>query len=164
MTTKPKNIIAYTSEGDRLAYVRKAAVETAKEAGACLILYDIDAASAFSKPLPTWWSSSDPDRDVPSRLSVEDLQQAGRVPIAEQVEEARAAGIDAWGWLPGEQDGETLADYANERRADLIMVPASLDDPGFMDKIRNATLESVEEHFDRSIALVHEDGRIEMSA
>ncbi len=162
MSTSPTVIVAYTSEDDRYAKVREAAIDTAKTSQARLILYDVDAASPFAKPLPTWWAAEGGPEQVPTRLSVEDLERAGREGIARQVQEAIDQGIEAFGWLPGEKGGDTLAEYAREQKADLIMVPADLEDPGIIDRLRNETLDDVEEHTSRPIAVVHDNGEVEM--
>jgi nucleotide-binding universal stress UspA family protein len=162
MTTSPTCIIAYTSEDDRLAAVRDAAIRTAKTSNARLVLYDIDAASPFAKPLPTEWSADSARDQVPTMLAVDDLERAGRMVIAEQVQAARSQGIDAYGWLPGEKGGDALADYAGQIQADLIMLPEELEDPGIIDRLRHATLEDVEENTTRPIALVLDDGEVKM--
>lgn len=163
MSTSPTCIIAYTGEGDHLAAVRDAAVRTAKTSNARLILYDIDSASPFSKPLPTNWSAGDGEAEVPSLLTVGDLERAGRHEMASQVQDAIDAGITAFGWLAGDKGGDSLAEYAREHGADLIMLPKELEDPGIIDRLRNVTLDDVEERIDRPIAIVAPDGEVEMT-
>lgn len=164
MTTSPTCIIAYTSEEDRFPEVVKAACNTAAAAEARLVFYDIDASSPFAKPLPTDWSAEGAKDQVPLELSADDLERAGRHHIALQVRNAREQGIDAYGWLPGDNSGEALADYAHRVGADLILIPEELQDPGLFEKLRGKTLENVEKHVDRPLALVHSDGRVEAVA
>src|SRR5438874_358168 len=58
MLAPPHCIIAYTAEDDRYAALRLTAEVAARNAGATLILYDIDAAGMFAAPLPTVeWSA-----------------------------------------------------------------------------------------------------------
>src|SRR5439155_19894482 len=120
-------IIAYTSEDDRIAAVRKRGERLARERGATLILYDIDAAEPLEgSPLPTNWSAEGPDRTVPDRLSPGDLETAGRAAIARQVRGARERGIDAWGWLPARPAADALSDYARRVGAGKVLLPEEL--------------------------------------
>ena len=161
MTTSPTCIIAYTSEEGHFPEVREAAFRTARAANARLILYDIDAASPWAKPLPTAVSADGAEDQIPPELTIDDLERAGRPAIARQVLDARGQGIDAYAWLPGEAGGDALADYAHQEGADLIMLPASMKDPGFFDRLRGKSLDKVQDHVKRPIELVHPDGTIE---
>jgi hypothetical protein len=161
MATSPRCIIAYTAEDDRFRAVRQAAIETARESQAKLILYDFDAASTFSSPLPSNWSGEGADELFPELLGPEDLERAGRHRIAIQVIEARNKGVDAYGWLPDKKSGEELAEYAEKQAADLIMLPAELKDPGLFDRWRGASVEKAAEETGRPIAVVEEDGTVE---
>lgn len=119
-----RTVIAVTGEDDRFAPVRRAAVDRAQSEHATLILYDLDASeSALESPLPTGWSADGTDEEVGDRLGPEELEAAGRAAIAEQVREARAEGVDAWGWLPSQADREALVAYAARQPASHVMVP-----------------------------------------
>lgn len=161
MATSPKCIIAYTAEDDRFRAVRQAAIQTARESDARLILYDFDAASAFSSPLPSNWSGEGSEELFPDLLEPEHLEQAGRHRIAVQVLEARNKGVDAYGWLPDKKSAEELAEYADKQAADLIMLPAELRDPGLFDRWRGASAEKAAEETGRPIAVVDEDGQVD---
>jgi hypothetical protein len=154
-------IVAYTGENEHLSAVREAAVKVATSSNAQLILYDVDAASVFAKPLPTGWSAN--QDELPTRLTAEGLEHAGRHGMANHVRAAMNAGIEAYGWLPGDKSGDSLADYARQQRADLIMVPRELDDPGIIDKLMGVTLAHVEDHTRLPIAIVDTNGDIEMT-
>jgi hypothetical protein len=122
--TDIRTVIAVTGEDDRFEPVRVAAIDRAQSEHATLILYDLDASeSPLESPLPTKWSAEGTDEDVGDRLGPEELEAAGRTPIAEQVREARAKGIDAWGWLPNEADREELIAYAARQPGAHVMVP-----------------------------------------
>jgi hypothetical protein len=125
-----RTILAYTAEDGRLDAVRRAALELARPDGARLILYDVDAAGIFQKPLPTNWSGEGSEREFGDVLGPGDLERAGRHAIASQVAEARAAGIDAWAWLPGELNARALAEYVGRVGADVIVIPAEMGHPG----------------------------------
>lgn len=162
MTTSPTVIIAYTAEDDRYRAVRQAAEATASAAEAKLILYDIDAAQMFASPLPQEaWSGEGDRAQWPAELSPADLERAGRHEIAQQVREARDRGILAFGWLPEKKGAEGIADYADEREADLIIMPREMEEPGLMDRLRGATVDAAAEKTGRPIVVVGEDGELE---
>ena len=127
--TDIRTVIAVTGEDDRYAPVRGAAVDRARSEHATLILYDLDASeSPLESPLPTGWSADGTDEDIGDRLGPEELEAAGRAPIAEQVREARGKGIDAWGWLPSDPGREGLIAYAARQPGAHILVPQGEDD------------------------------------
>jgi hypothetical protein len=162
MNVAPNCIIAYTAEDDRYAQVRVAAEEQARESGATLILYDIDAASPFSSPLPTAWDAEGDTELFPDRLAPEDLERAGRHEIAAQVRDARQVGVEAYGWLPSKKGADGVAEYADQQNCDLIMVPADLEGPGVLDRLRKATLGELVKDTSRPVAVVEEDGSIQL--
>ena len=85
------------------------ATELAAKRGEPLILYDWDAPSLLSEPLPTWWSSEGWDQQFPDRLDADQLETAGRGAIAAQVTQARESGVEAFGWLPSDHGPRALA-------------------------------------------------------
>jgi len=122
MTRGPDIILAVVSEKGSDA-VRRRAIELARERGAALILYDADAGDRLLEdPLPNKWSGHGQEELFGERLSVNDLETAGRAPLARQVREAEQAGIQAWGWLPSDQSAETLRDYAARHGASAVVV------------------------------------------
>jgi hypothetical protein len=119
-----RTVIAVTGEDDRYAGVRDEGIARARKAGATLILYDVDAGrDPLESPLPTEWSAEGEEDAVGSRLAPDELDAAGRATIASQVREARAAGLDAWGWLPDRDDGDTLRTYAQKQPGPFVVVP-----------------------------------------
>jgi nucleotide-binding universal stress UspA family protein len=140
-----RTIVVYTGESDRYEGVRRRAVERARETGATLVLYDSDAASAFESPLPTNWSAEGAEDRIPKRLEPKDLEAAGRAGLAEQVQAARAEGVQAYGWLPSSAGADDLTSYAEEVGADLILMPAELDDPDLVDRVRGRTTDAARE-------------------
>lgn len=122
--TEVRTVIAVTGEDDRYEPIRRAAIERARAERASLILYDIDAPSGpLESPLPTQWSAEGTEEDVGDRLGPEELEAAGRQVIARQVEEARAQGLDAWGWLPSDAGRDALVEYAAGEPAAQIFAP-----------------------------------------
>ena len=163
MATSPTCIIAYTSEDDRYQAVLNAAEETAKAANARLILFDSDAASRVSEPLPSNWSGQGADELFDSdTLSADDLERAGRHAMAEKVRHARGLGIEAFGWLPKSKSADAIVEYADREHADLIMLPGELDDRSLFDRLKGKpSIDDMAENADRPLAVVDKDGTIE---
>ncbi len=129
-------IVAYTGEGPEYRPFVEGAVRIAREREASLILYDVDAASAFSEPLPTWWSADGMKEQFGERLSPTELEKAGREVLRDWVEEARRAGVEAYGWLPTKRDATALTEYAGDQRATLLVIPSSLEDKSLRDRFQ----------------------------
>ncbi|HEX6031397.1 MAG TPA: universal stress protein [Tepidiformaceae bacterium] len=162
MTTSPKVIIAYMSEDERFRSVLEAAEETAAAANARLILFDADAASRFSDPLPTEWSGEGAGELFGDALMPDDLERAGRHGFAEQVRHARSRGIQAFGWLPKAKDADAIAEYADREHADLIMLPSHLEEPGLLGKLKGeSSVEEAAEKAGRPVAVIDEGGNVE---
>lgn len=172
MASSPTCIIVYTREDGSLGHLRSAAQDLAKGSQAKLILYDIDAAPGGlgqltnpleGVPLPTAWSGEGDTENFqsPGQLGPDELERAGRHEIADQVRQARAHGIDAYGWLPSGKGGGTLADYARDQGADLIMVPSEMERPSLVKRMRGETAAKVIDKAETAVAVVHRDGRIE---
>jgi hypothetical protein len=100
----------------------------ASSTGQTLILYDWDAPTLLGDPLPTWWSGEGSEDLFSRRLDQVRLRAAGRATIADQVAEAEALSIAAFGWLPSQRGSGPLSDYAKEQGATTIVVPADLPD------------------------------------
>lgn len=128
MARDRSTIIAVTTDDDRYPHVRRRAVERARQTGATVVLFDVDAGkSLVASPLPTDWSGHGEAEQFGDRLTPSDLEAAGRRPIADQVRDARQAGVEAFGWLPDAADAEALRDYASRQGAGLVLVPAGDD-------------------------------------
>jgi hypothetical protein len=122
--TEIRTVIAVTGEDDRFEPIRQAAIERALAERATLILYDMDAVSSpLESPTPTGWSAEGTEEDVGDRLGPEELEAAGRETIARQVKDARAKGLDAWGWLPSDTGREALVEYASREPAARVFAP-----------------------------------------
>lgn len=153
-TPAPGSIVAVTADDDRFAAARRSAAALAADRGRILILYDWDAPSFFSEPLPTWWSSDGWERRLPDRLDSVQLEAAGRPQIADQVREAEARGVTAFGWLPSDHGPEALAEYANGQGASTIVIPRELTELDGLDAIVNGSTEPAEAADERARAEV----------
>ena len=120
-------VVAYTTGDDKHPAVRLGAVEHARDHGCTLILYDADAASTIAEPMPNQWGSEGEGRELGDRLDPDDLEFLGREPLASQVRDARAGGLQAYGWLPKDHGPGALAEYAREQGAHLVFVPDELE-------------------------------------
>ena len=155
MSTSPTIVLAYIREDARYAPVRVAAIEAAQASNAQLILYDADSASRFSSPLPTFWSGDTSERPFGDRLTPEELEAAGRHELAEHVRRARSAGVDTFGWLPSSRGAHDFVDYADAQAADLLVVPADLQDEGLLARLRRApTPGEIAEKAERAVLTV----------
>jgi nucleotide-binding universal stress UspA family protein len=146
------SIIAYIGEGPRYWPLIEQAIDLAAERKSRLILYDVDAASAFSSPLPTWWSADGLDKQFGNRLDLEQLEKAGREELRDRVRHARDRGVEAWGWLPQKRDAQALAEYAGEQDATLVIIPKQLEKQGLLDALRGRpTAEEIVEETDSPV-------------
>jgi hypothetical protein len=151
----PGAIVVLTAEDDRFAPARDRAAEMARERGVPVILYDRDAASLLENPLPTWWSSDGLERRVPDRLDEQELEAAGRHPIAAQVRELKASGIEAFGWLPSGNDAQALVDYVNGQGASAVVIPRDMAElEGLQALLAAGTTKPAEVLEERSVAEV----------
>ena len=112
-----------TADDDTHAAVRKRAATIAAQARSTVILWAVDGApSPLEAPLPTEWSGDGEEEQFGDRLGPSDLVAAGREPFARQVDELRERGIEAYGWLPEAADAQSLAAYARDQGASLVLV------------------------------------------
>jgi hypothetical protein len=161
-------LVAYVSEDDVLDHVRDAAVEIGR-GGAKVILYDRDSASAFADPMPNQWGSQAEGAQFNDPLSDQELVKLGREPFAGKVAAARQAGVDAWGWLASDHGTDAAVAYAREHGADLVLLPADLEDPGLVGRLKGETVdkavsEAEETAAGLAVVLVAPDGSTEVAA
>ena len=161
----PRLVVAFVGEHDEFAHVWAAAMGLAKRSSARIVFYDRDAASGWGDPLPTWWSAAGERAQYGDPLSEAELSKLGFGVLARKVAAARAEGVDAWGWLPAEHGTNHAVDYARRHGADAVLLPAELDEPGLVDRLRRQTvdqaLQTAEEATDPpAILLVEPNGQI----
>jgi hypothetical protein len=135
--TRPATILAIVPERDGDAVVARAS-ELAQASGARLILWDADAGTRLLEdPLPTQWSADGEEEQFGDRLTVSDLEAAGRAPFARRLADVQGRGIDAWAWLPSSQDADDLRSYAARHGVGTVVVA---DDSDLRDELRSGDL------------------------
>lgn len=118
-------IVAVTGHDKPRRPLLERAESLARETGATVILFDRDAdLGPLMSALPTAWSADGDEDEFGDRLDSEELETVGQAALAEQVRSLRAAGIDAFGWLPPKADAKSLAEYASKRGADTVLISA----------------------------------------
>jgi hypothetical protein len=133
-TRSPSTIIAVTSDDGRHQAVLDRAAALAK-GRATVILFDIDAdLGPLESPLPTAWSGDGETEQFDQRLDPNDLDMAGQGALADRVRAVSAAGVEAFGWLPPKADASSLAAYAADQSAELILV--SSEDHDLIEALR----------------------------
>jgi len=162
-------LVAYVSENDELDHVRDAAVALGRRDRAKVILYDRDSASAFADPMPNQWASQAEGAQFNDPLSDQELVKLGREPFARKVAAAREAGVDAWGWLASDHGTDAAVAYARDHGADLLLLPADLEDPGLAERLKGETVEAAVEEAQEAagglaVVLVAADGATELAA
>lgn len=130
MDDQNRCFVVCTDETGRYEASIAKALDRAEAEGARVILYDVTASgSAFTNPRPNEWAGEGQKEEFERPLDPVKLEQLGRHEFALQVQRARERGIDTWGWLPEKIGGEALAEYAARQQADLVLIPAELEEP-----------------------------------
>jgi hypothetical protein len=124
-------IVVCTDDSGRYAGAVLEAARRAVAERARVILYDLTAAGRLTSARPNEWAGEGEAEIYDRPLDPVAIEKLGRHEFALQVERARQAGADAYGWLPDEKGAQGLARYAAREGADLVLIPADLDDPSF---------------------------------
>jgi hypothetical protein len=125
---QPASMVAVVNDEEAADPVVQRATELGFERSARVVLYDVGArVSPLESPLPTGFASDGPDEGVPPLLTAEDLEAAGRAPLARRVRALVEAGIDAYGWLPDSDKPGDLTDYARAIGATGVIATPDLD-------------------------------------
>ena len=124
-----RTIVAVTGHEKPRQHLLERAESLGRDAGATVILFDRDAdLGPLVSALPTAWSAEGDEDAFGDRLDPDDLETVGQAALAEQVRGLRAAGIDAFGWLPPKADAKSLAEYASKQGASTVLVSAEDSD------------------------------------
>jgi hypothetical protein len=150
-------VIALVAEEGEYDHVLRAGARMALERDAPLVLYDATSASAMSEPVSSPVSAEGVGEQFGAFLDAEELERLGRPEMAGRIRSLRDEGVDAWGRLASEHGVEALMRFAHDRRAELVVLPAEMDEPGVIDRLRGETLEEARTTASVPIAVV--DGR-----
>ena len=121
-------IVVVAAEDDRFQGALKRATDLAAKRGEPLILYDWDAPSLLSEPMPTWWSSEGWDRQFPDRLDPDQLDELGAARSRTRSgRPATAASTRSAGCRPTTARA-ALAQYATGQSASIVVVPRDLEE------------------------------------
>ncbi len=115
---------------------RMGAVGVAAAVGAQLVLYDRSAESYFVDPYPF---PETPEGDRP--LEEQELRSLGREYLAEQVREARGAGVEARAWLPRRPGPKGMAEFLTRYPVGAVVLPDTMANPSLLDRVRRDVLE-----------------------
>src|SRR4029453_7051879 len=98
MTMQSRTIVAVSSDEARHVPVLGRAAAAARERGAHVILFDLDAdLGPLESPLPTAWSGDGEEEQFGDRLDVADLEAAGQAGLAKRVQSLGEGGMEARG-------------------------------------------------------------------
>jgi hypothetical protein len=126
---RQQSVIAVVSEQDLPNATFERGLERAREHDAPLILFDVGAGtSPLESPLPTEWSGEGEEQLFGKRLGPRELEMAGRKSLAREVTRARGTGVQVYAWLPDKADAGSLAEYAREQNATLVVLPADSEE------------------------------------
>ena len=124
-----RTIVAVTGHENPRQHLLERAESLGRDAGATVILFDRDGdLGPLVSALPTAWSGEGDEDAFGDRLDPDDLETVGQAALAEQVRGLRAAGIEAFGWLPPKADAKSLAEYASKQGAGTVLVSAEDSD------------------------------------
>jgi hypothetical protein len=140
-----RTILAVTDDLGRHPQARALAVASARTSGAKVLLYDLEAASALSSPVPNEWGGEGAWALYRDPLGIPELERVGRRGLADQLAAAAAEGVEAGAWLPDRRGIKALLDYAVRHRADVVLVPRELVEPTLVDRLLGRSRHDVTE-------------------
>ena len=159
----PPLYLVATDDGgtEDFAAVREAGMAKAQEDGARVLLYDATSESLLTDPYPVGpWSAEDDATSPDSELDPQTLHGLGRGYLADQLEAARARGLDIHAYLAEGTGTKAIVEAVQRFSPDLLVLPSSLSDPSLLDKVRSNTLDELKEQTDVDILLVNADGSV----
>ena len=150
-----RRVMAVTRMDDSPQYaaVRSCAAGMAVDNDGDVVLFEISAASYLVSPYP-----EENRRQWIRTLREPELRRLGRSPVAKQLEAIRGRGADALAILPTAHGFKHLAEWAEREDADLILIPASLVNPGLFERLRGYSLKTLLECTNRPVMVVYPDG------
>jgi nucleotide-binding universal stress UspA family protein len=140
---------------------REAGLELAKADGATVLLYDRTSESYLTDPYPIGpWSDEDDAVSEKTELDREMLENLGRHYLVEQVEAAERQGLSVRAHLARGAGVEALVDAVSRYGPDLLVLPASLNEPTLADRVRGNTLDKFRQQVGTKIKVVEPSGEV----
>lgn len=127
MTDKLTCIIACTAPAGADSAVNDVAIAQALGSGARVIFYDISHDGQMTDSRPNEWAGEGQAELYDRPLTPVAIETLGFHDLALQVQRARDAGVDAFGWLPNDPGGKGLAAYARREQAQLVLLAAGTE-------------------------------------
>jgi hypothetical protein len=156
--------LAVTDDGTdpRFSAVREAANAAARADCATLVLYDRTTESYLTNPYPSGPWSDEGDALSPGyAMTPGRLDAIGRGYLADQVRAAGAAEVRAVGHLAVDRGATALRDAVRRYQPAVVFLPAHLQDPSLLDRVRGNTLSALRRAIDGPIRLVSPDGTVQ---
>ncbi len=156
--------LAMTDDGadPRYAAVRDAATVAARADGATVVLYDRTTESYLTNPYPSGPWSDDGDALSPGyAMTPGRLDSIGRGYLAQQVRAAGEAEVRAVGHLAVDHGATALRDAVQRYAPTVVFLPAHLQRPSLLDRVRGNTLPALRRAVDGPVRLVGADGTVE---
>jgi hypothetical protein len=138
---RPGAYLVATDRGHDPAYTisRAAGLRLAREAGAPVVLYDRSSESYWLEPYePATASPSLPGRR--QLLEPAALRRIGYGYLADQLDQARAMGLDARAALPRGAGPAAMARWCQQTGVTCVILPATLARPSLRDRLLRRTL------------------------
>lgn len=158
--THPARYLVATDDGGSQHYVRclQEGTALAASAGADLVLFDRSSESYLVDPYPVGAFANDVDElGSSATLEPSTLRMLGRGYLAQQVEEARAAGLTVHAHLAQGRGANALADAVTRWRPSLLVLPGTLARPSLFDRISGNTLDALMRDIDVEVRLIESE-------
>ena len=143
---------------DGSAYQRSlpAGIDLVRGTDRSLLLYDRSAESSLVDPYPY------PDGiDDTHMLDAQFARCLGRDYLAEQIEVCQREGVSASAWLPRASGPKEMARCVRTFGVNAAILPAELDSPSLVDRVRGNCLRRFREELDVPIMIVTADSKLQ---
>lgn len=141
---------------------REAGLALAEQDGAEVVLYDRSTESYLTDPYPAGpWSDEDDAVSPSTELDRQTLESLGRHYLTEQLDAAEERGLRVRVHLAQGAGAEALAEAIERYGVDLVVLPASVDSPSVVDRVRGSSLSALRKKVDVPIRLVDDSGNLQ---
>lgn len=142
----PPGAVIATIGTDSDDAVVERATSIAREEGRRLILIDRSAESITGATPYNDLRGDDDLQPVPeSTVDADIARREGRNDLAHRIESVAEAGVDVGGWFPTSAGLDGIRDAITRFDGEILVVPATVRDPGIGDRLRGVSLTALEE-------------------